>query len=85
MSWRRRYYSLKLGYAEPWSSYGPGALVTQHVIEACIADPEIDVYDFAGTAQPYMWNWTESFYETWTFEAGAKPARRAAVSRAFRR
>jgi CelD/BcsL family acetyltransferase involved in cellulose biosynthesis len=74
--WKRRYYCLKVGYDQRWATAGPGALLTEHVIQRCIADPGIDVYDFAGTAQAYMWNWTDRFYETWTLTAGARRLRR---------
>jgi CelD/BcsL family acetyltransferase involved in cellulose biosynthesis len=77
----RRYYCLKVGYDERYRAYGPGALMTQQVVRRCVEDPEVDVYDFAGTAQPYMWNWTGRSYETWTLDAGAPPRRVAPWSR----
>jgi CelD/BcsL family acetyltransferase involved in cellulose biosynthesis len=73
----RRYYCLKVGYDERYSAYGPGALMTHHVVRRCVEAPDIDVYDFAGTALPYMSNWTRRSYETWTLDAGAPPRRGA--------
>lgn len=68
--WGGRYYCLKVGYDEAYRQYGPGALMTQHTIQRCFDDPCIKVYDFAGEAQSYMWNWTDRFYNTWQLSVG---------------
>jgi CelD/BcsL family acetyltransferase involved in cellulose biosynthesis len=63
--WRDRYYCLRVAYDENYRRYGPGALLTAHVLQQCVEDPRVRVYDFAGAARPYMWNWTSSSYQTW--------------------
>jgi CelD/BcsL family acetyltransferase involved in cellulose biosynthesis len=68
--WAGRYHCLKLGYHPEFRSHAPGCLMTQHVIQACIDDPNIAVYDFAGPAGPYMSRWTSSFYKTWHLSLG---------------
>jgi CelD/BcsL family acetyltransferase involved in cellulose biosynthesis len=67
----RTYYCLKLGYDEKYKQYGPGALTTRNVIQHCIEDPDVDVYDFSGAAMPYMSNWTTRTYQTWTAQVGS--------------
>lgn len=56
--WGRCYYCLKVGFDPRFQSFGPGALLTRHVLQQCIENPLVDVYDFAGPANEYMWNWT---------------------------
>jgi len=69
--WAGRYYCLKVGYDETYRQYGPGALMTQHLLEYCFNDPLIQTYDFAGPAQPYMANWTDRYELTWQLSVGS--------------
>jgi CelD/BcsL family acetyltransferase involved in cellulose biosynthesis len=70
VTWHDRYYCLRVGYDESYRRHGPGALLTQYVLQCCIDDPEIRIYDFAGVARPYMWNWTSSAYGTFNISVG---------------
>ncbi len=67
----RTYYCLKIGYAENYRQYGPGALMTRDAVRHCIEDPDVDVYDFAGAAMPYMSNWATETYKTYTIRIGS--------------
>lgn len=56
--WGRCYYCLKVGFDPRFQSFGPGALMTWHVVQQCIENPSVDIYDFSGPEKEYMWNWT---------------------------
>ncbi len=70
----KTYYCLKIGYDDRYGEFGPGALTTREAVRHCLEDPQIDVYDFAGAALPYMRNWTDRTYRTWSIQIGSTHA-----------
>lgn len=69
--WGSCYYCLKVGFDPRFQSLGPGALMTRYVLQYCIEDPFVDIYDFAGQENEYMWNWTCQYNQMETMSIGS--------------
>jgi len=53
-----RYYFLLTSYAEAWTSYSPGRILTEAVVQRCI-DEKLDVFDLTLGDEAYKRNWSD--------------------------
>jgi CelD/BcsL family acetyltransferase involved in cellulose biosynthesis len=53
-----RYYFLLTSYAEAWTSYSAGRILTEEVVRRCI-DQKIDIFDLTLGDEAYKSNWSD--------------------------
>lgn len=56
---RGRFYYLITAYAAEWSRYSVGRLLLDDLVEWCIAQPGIGLFDLTVGAEPYKRAWTD--------------------------
>lgn len=57
--YNRRFYSMMAGYEEEWARYSPGRILLENVVEWCVAEPTIDIFDLTVGGETYKRYWSD--------------------------
>jgi CelD/BcsL family acetyltransferase involved in cellulose biosynthesis len=70
LRFKDRLYCLLLGREEgEWARYSPGSLLIEDMIEQCIADPQLQVFDFTAGEEPFKRRWADQTLRLYEFIA----------------
>ncbi len=57
--YNRRFYSMMAGYEEEWAQYSPGRILLESVVEWCIGEPSVEIFDLTVGGEAYKKYWSD--------------------------